>query len=62
MERFISLHLQDDSDRATSANLPNPEVKEPEVSTKKLNMIANKVAHKAASEYNRGSGGGIFSK
>jgi len=61
MERFISLNLKDDSDKPANANLSPQPVTEPEVSTKKLNAIANRAAHKGAQHSSRG-GSGIFSK
>ena len=63
MERFIKLNLVDEKENANAANLPKPEVKEPEtpVFSKRINKYLNKAAHKAAGEYRRG-GSGIFSK
>ncbi len=62
MERFIQLNLQSDSQKAEPANLPAPEGKaEPPVLSKKLHRLANKAAHKAASEFGRNKAG-IFSK
>jgi len=61
MERFILLNLQSDSVKAETANLSNPESKQPAVFDKTLNEVANKAAHKAAGKFAR-SGSGIFSK
>ena len=61
MERFIKLDLRSDSDTDLNANLSQPEQKDPEAIARKLNQIANRAAHKAASEYGRG-GHGLFSK
>jgi len=61
MERFIKLDLRNDSDNTEQANLSQPEQKDPEAQAKKLNQIANRAAHKGASQYGRGSGG-LFSK
>ena len=63
MERFIQLNLQSDRQKAEPANLPNPEPKDPEppVSSKRLHLLVNKAAHKAATEFGRNSSG-IFSK
>lgn len=63
MERFIQLNLQSDSQKAEPANLPNPESKEPEspVLSKRLHRLADKAAHKAATEFGRNKSG-IFSK
>ncbi|HEY1576958.1 MAG TPA: hypothetical protein VGF82_07795 [Terracidiphilus sp.] len=63
MERFISLNLREDSEKAQQQNVPKPEAetKEPEdlAQSKRLHQMLNKAAHKAAT---RGGGGGIFSK
>ncbi|MDR3791804.1 MAG: hypothetical protein P4L03_00345 [Terracidiphilus sp.] len=61
MERFIKLDLRSDSDSTEQANLSQPEQKDSEALAKKLNQIANRAAHKAASEYGH-SRGGLFSK
>lgn len=64
MERFIQLNLHSDSEKAGEANVPNQERKEPEppvISSKRVNKMINRAAHKASSEYGRG-GSGIFSK
>lgn len=63
MERFIQLNLRDEKENADAANLPKPDVKEPEtpVISKRVNKFLNKAAHKAAGQYGR-SGSGIFSK
>jgi len=61
MERFIRLNLTNDNQPVTNATSQQTQYRDPEVSAKKLNLIANKAAHKAASIYSR-SGTGIFSK
>jgi hypothetical protein len=61
MERFIKLDLRSDSDSTEQANLPQPEQKDSDAQAKKLNQIANRAAHKGASQYGRGSSG-LFSK
>jgi hypothetical protein len=61
MERFIQLNLKSDDDQPVQANLSPPEPEDPSVTAKKLNMIANKAAHKGAAHSSH-SGAGIFSK
>jgi hypothetical protein len=61
MERFIQLNLKNDSDKPENANVSPQQEAEPEVSFKKLDMIANRAAHKAAAHTGH-SGSGIFSK
>ena len=61
MERYIQLNLKSDSDKTENANLSPQQVTEPEVNAKKLNAIANRVAHKGALHASR-SGSGLFSK
>lgn len=58
MERFIQLNLKTDDEKTEPANLSPSQVREPEVSAKKLNEIANRAAHKAMGH----SKGGLFSK
>ena len=53
MERFIQLNLQSDYAKAGAPNLTVPERKDPAAAGRKLNRIANKVAHKAATEFSR---------
>ncbi|WP_420237355.1 hypothetical protein ACOBR2_17320 [Telmatobacter bradus] len=61
MERFIQLNLKSDNDQPVQANLSPPEQEDPSATAKKLNMIANKAAHKGAAHSGRG-GSGLFSK
>ena len=63
MERFIQLNLNTPSEKTEATNLPETERKEPESEeeARRLSRIANRAAHKAASEYSRSSSG-IFSK
>ena len=63
MKPFLQLNLQIGDQKAEAPNLPGPERDQsrPDVPSKNLNQIANRAAHKAAMEYNRG-GAGIFSK
>ena len=64
MKPFLQLNLQVGNEKAEAPNLPSPERDEPRPDvppSKNLNQIANRAAHKAALEYNRG-GAGIFSK
>jgi hypothetical protein len=61
MERFIQLNLRDDSAKAEAVNSSNSETKSPTVTDKTINLMANKAAHKAASNFAR-SNSGIFSK
>lgn len=63
MERFIQLNLNTTSEKTESTNLPEPERREKEAAeaTRKINRIARRAAHKAASEFGR-SKTGLFSK
>ena len=63
MKPFLQLNLQIGDQKAEAPNLPGPkrDQSRPDVPSKNLNQIANRAAHKAALEYNRG-GAGIFSK
>ncbi len=63
MKPFLQLNLQIGDEKAEAPNLPSPDREQarPDVPSKNLNQIANRAAHKAAMEYNRG-GAGIFSK
>jgi len=63
MKPLLQLNLNRDSEKAESENLPQPdrEAPEPVAVTKSLNQIANRAAHKAASQYRRNSSG-LFSK
>ena len=60
MERFIQLNLKSDSDKPENTNPPQSQQgSEPEVSSKKLNAIANRALHRVSGH---GGSGGIFSK
>ncbi len=63
MKPLLQLNLQSDREKAESENPPKPEgeQQEPRVVGKRLNRLARKAAHKAATEYSR-SGSGIFAK
>ena len=64
MKPILQLNLQIGDQKSEAPNLPSPErdQSKPDVpSSKNLNEIANRAAHKAAKQYNRG-GAGIFSK
>jgi len=63
MEPLLQLNLHRDSEMAEAENLrkPDREAPEPVAVTKSLNQIANRAAHRAASEYRR-NGTGLFSK
>jgi hypothetical protein len=65
MENMIQLNLRSDSEKAAADNLPNnTQYKEPEssaISSKRINRILKKAAHKASGEYGHGKSG-IFSK
>jgi hypothetical protein len=61
MERFIQLNLRDDSAKAEAENPSNSEPKASTGNDKIINLMANKAAHKAASNFAR-SNSGIFSK
>jgi hypothetical protein len=63
MEPLLQLNLNRDSEKAEAENLPqlDREAPGPVAVTKSLNQIANRAAHRAASEYRRNSTG-LFSK
>lgn len=63
MERFIQLNLNTPSEKTEAPNLPGPERKETTAAeaARKMNRIANRAAHKAATEFSR-SKSGLFSK
>ena len=63
MKPLLQLNLNRDSEKAESENLSQPDRESPEpvAVTKSLNQIANRAAHKAASQYRRNSSG-LFSK
>jgi hypothetical protein len=60
MERFIKLNLKSEEDKPENANLSQPQQDhESELSSKKLNAIANRALHRVSGH---GGSGGIFSK
>ena len=63
MKPLLQLNLRDDSEQAENANLPKPMDSTPPSAeaSKRLDQIANRVAHKGAAHYGR-SGSGIFSR
>ena len=63
MQTFLQLNLQVPERKPEDANPPKPEGGEvrPLEEGKKLNRMANRAAHKAATVYGR-SGSGLFSK
>ena len=63
MKPLLQLNLQDEREKAEAPNPPQPETKEQPTTTteKRLNRIAGKAAHRAATEYRRSSSN-IFSK
>jgi hypothetical protein len=63
MEPLLQLNLKSDSQNPEQTNLPEADRHEPESpeAIKKMNQIANRVAHKAGAEYGRYRSG-IFSK
>jgi hypothetical protein len=65
MDSPLQLHLQTDNTKPDAENHPKPEGKneepKPFVTSKRLNRIINRAAHKGASQYGR-NGSGIFSK
>lgn len=63
MKPFVELNLHDDPEKATTPSPPKQEGEEikPLVSSKKLNRLARKAAHRAALDSGRGSPG-LFSK
>lgn len=63
MKPPIQLNLNTNSQKPEQADLPNLERHDPESpeAIKRMNDIANRVAHKAGSQYGRYSSG-IFSK
>jgi hypothetical protein len=62
MNSLLQLHLQTDSAKPEAENLPKAANEEPKtvITSKRLNRIVTRAAHKAAKEYGRSSG--IFSK
>lgn len=63
MKPLLQLNLNSDREKAETESLPKPdrEAPEPVAVTKSLNQLANRAAHRAASEYRR-NGTGLFSK
>ena len=63
MKPLLQLNLNSDREKTDVASLPKPEgeASEPLVIGPKLNRMAKKIAHRAATEYGR-SGSRIFSK
>jgi hypothetical protein len=63
MDSLLQLHLQNDNPKPEEQKLPKSENEEPQpvVTSKRLNRIINRAAHKGASQYGRNSSG-IFSK
>jgi hypothetical protein len=60
MERFIQLNLKNEDEKTEDANVQQAQqVREPELSSKKLNAIANRALHRVSGH---GGSGGIFSK
>lgn len=63
MQTFLQLNLQAPEKKPEDINQPRPEGEEVQhlEEGKKLNRMANRIAHKAATVYGR-SGSGLFSK
>lgn len=65
MDTPLQLHLQSDNPKPEAESLPKPEGEneetKPFVTSKRLNRMINRAAHKGASQYGRNSSG-IFSK
>jgi len=65
MDSLLQLHLQTDKAKPEAENLPKPESEnedlKPLATSKRLNRIVNRAAHKGASQYSRNSSG-LFSK
>ena len=63
MQTFLQLNLQQPDKKPEDASLPKPQDAGPNPleEEKKLNRMANRIAHKAAKVYGR-SGSGLFSK
>lgn len=63
MQSFLRLNLQVPDKKPEDTNAPKLEEEQvqPQVETKKLNRMANRIAHRAATVYGR-SGSGLFSK
>ncbi|HVZ83391.1 MAG TPA: hypothetical protein VG893_06915 [Terracidiphilus sp.] len=63
MKSFLQLNLQAPDRKPETATLGKPDGDQAQspISGKKLNRLANRAAHKAATVYGRG-GSGIFSK
>jgi hypothetical protein len=63
MKPLLQLNLQSNSEKVEAANLPKPDRVEPEPEEvrKRLDRIANRVAHKGTAEF-RQCASGILSK
>jgi hypothetical protein len=63
MDSLLQLHLQADNPKPEEQKLSKSENDEPKpiATSKRLNKIVNRAAHKGASQYGRNSSG-IFSK
>jgi hypothetical protein len=65
MDSLLQLHLQNDNPKPEAENLSKPkdeaEELKPLATSKRLNKIINRAAHKGASQYGRNSSG-IFTK
>ena len=64
MKPFLQLHLQSEGEKPQAANLPRSENEEakPVVLGKRVNRFVNRAAHKAAGEFRKSAGSGLFSK
>lgn len=63
MQSFLRLNLQVPDKKPEDINAPSAvgELAQPQADAKKLNRMANRIAHKAARVYGR-AGSGLFSK
>lgn len=64
MQTFLKLNLQTPDKKPEDASTPRPEDEQAqptEAGHKRLNRMANQIAHRAAKVYGR-SGSGLFSK
>jgi hypothetical protein len=63
MKPFLELNLRDDSAKSVPPNLAKPtnEESKPMIVGKRLNRLARKAAHRAAT-HSGGGGSGLFSK
>lgn len=64
MMSFLQLNLQSDPSKAPTPDPNKPAVEEPnqDQASKRINRIARKASRKAAGEFRRGGGSGIFTK